>query len=53
VKERLDLVASLIGSSEVVETEAGEPTIEILGNLMEFSQSKRWFRDTSPRPDVG
>lgn len=35
------------------ETVESEPIVEILGSVKEFSQSKRWFRDTTRRPDVG
>lgn len=30
-----------------------EPLVEVLGNIKEFSQTKRWFRDTTPIPDIG
>lgn len=51
IKERLSM-PSLSPVNVENRLEVG-PVVEILGSLKEFSQSKRWFRDTTPRPDVG
>lgn len=49
LKETIHPIEIDIGT-ELVEN---EPLVEILGNVKEFSQGKRWFRDTTPIPDVG
>lgn len=50
LKETVMPIENLGSGTEFVED---EPLVEVLGSVREFSQGKRWFRDTRPIPDIG